>query len=79
MTPVVFVGFNLIPESGDRVYFQDADSYRAGVRFESASEDDEAEFHSFENLGAIVTFEQLLEKLTAVQSRRAMLEERRKR
>lgn len=36
----VFVGRNLDPEiQGERLYFQDVESYREGVRYRSATED----------------------------------------
>ncbi|MGB0035459.1 MAG: hypothetical protein WBP79_08300 [Candidatus Acidiferrales bacterium] len=46
MEPKVFVGRNLEAEEGERLHFQDIDSYRRGVRFESATEDDEAIFET---------------------------------
>lgn len=44
MEPKVFIGHNL--EAGDvgKVYFQDFASYRRGVRYESANDDDDAVF-----------------------------------
>jgi hypothetical protein len=46
MEPKVFIGRNLNSEQGDRLHFQDIDSYRQGIRFESAAEDDEARFET---------------------------------
>lgn len=46
MEPKVFIGRNLNSGQGDRLHFQDFDSYRQGIRFESATEDDEAKFET---------------------------------
>ncbi|SRR5712692_2250432 len=46
MEPKVFIGRNLNSEQGDQLHFQDIDSYRQGIRFKSASCDDEARFES---------------------------------
>ena len=43
---VVFVGKNLEPGDQDKYYFQDLDSYAAGVRHSTASEGAPATFHA---------------------------------
>src|ERR1700682_5554979 len=44
LEPRVFVGRNLEPDDKQRVYFQDADSYRRGIRYAAASDQDQATF-----------------------------------
>jgi hypothetical protein len=46
MEPKVFIGRDLDPDRPGRFHFQDLDSYRRGVRFESSTEDDEAVFET---------------------------------
>ncbi len=46
MEPVVFVGRNLDREDVDRFYFQDADSYREGIRYSTGVAEDDATFYS---------------------------------
>jgi hypothetical protein len=46
MEPKVFIGRNLNSKQGDSLHFQDIDSYRRGIRFDSATENDEARFES---------------------------------
>jgi hypothetical protein len=46
LEPKVYIGRNLDPEEEDAFYFQDLDSYQAGVRFETAAEDDEVTFET---------------------------------
>ena len=59
LEPKVYIGRNLDPEEEDGFYFQDLDSYQEGVRFETATEDDEAMFetgaerHLFDYEGAL--------------------------
>ena len=43
MEPKVFIGRNLTEQEG-RFYFQDIGTYRRGVRFEAATDEDEAFF-----------------------------------
>jgi hypothetical protein len=47
MRPVVFIGRNLGPGDRGRVYFQDAESYRSGLRRDSLDSDADARFESF--------------------------------
>lgn len=59
LEPKVYIGRNLDPEEDDAFYFQDLDSYQAGVRFDTATDDDEAMFetgterHLFDYEGAL--------------------------
>jgi len=46
LTPVVFIGKNLHEGDSGTVYFQDAGSYRAGVRHSSSEARENAVFHS---------------------------------
>ena len=46
LEPKVFIGGNLEPEDNDKLYFQDFDSYRTGVRYDTASAEDEAVFET---------------------------------
>ena len=46
LEPKVFIGRNLEPEDKDELYFQDFDSYRSGVRYDTASAQDEAVFET---------------------------------
>ena len=45
LEPLVFVGRNIARDDEGTLYFQDAESYRKGIRFES-SESDEADFYA---------------------------------
>ena len=44
MEPKVFIGCDLDSKQENRLYFQDVDSYRQGVRFEPGVENGEAQF-----------------------------------
>ena len=44
--PKVFIGSDLDPERPGKFHFQDIDSYRQGVRYESSTEDDDAIFET---------------------------------
>ncbi|MGH9957713.1 MAG: hypothetical protein ACREBC_11390 [Pyrinomonadaceae bacterium] len=44
METLVFIGRNLKPGDKGNVYFQDIESYREGVRYSSASDEDIAKF-----------------------------------
>ena len=46
LEPLVFIGRDLDPGDEGKLYFEDYGSYRGGVRFETASPDDEAIFVS---------------------------------
>lgn len=72
MEAVVFIGRNLQPDDSDLVYFQDIESYRRGVRYETATDDDYAQFSmgSETELGHIFDFEYALEELMRCSIRR---------
>lgn len=65
LEPVVFVGRNLDPEDEERVYFQDLDSYRRGVRYDSATKGDDATFYtgSENEEGHVFEYERALDQL----------------
>ena len=46
MEPKVFIGRDLDPDRPGRFHFQDVDSYRRGVRFESSTRDDDVGFET---------------------------------
>ena len=55
--PVIYVGRNLEAGDSGQVYFQDADSYRNGVRFDSAGDVGQADFHTGSEMEANHFFE----------------------
>lgn len=65
METLVFVGKNLEENDSARVYFQDIDSYREGIRYESATEDDHATFFECADneLNNVFEYEQALDVL----------------
>ena len=72
MEPLVFVGRNLHEKDAGRLYFQDVDSYRRGVRYQSASGNDYATFFecSEDELSNIFEYEHALETLMRCSLRR---------
>ncbi len=76
MRPVVFIGKNLEPGDTDRVYFQDAESYRSGFRRDSRDHlDTDAFFESFPegkkgDVSAIYEYEDALDELMRCALRR---------
>ena len=75
MRPVVFIGKNLDPGDKDRVYFQDAESYRSGSRRDSPDPDTDAFFESFPEsktggVSAIYEYEDALDELMRCALRR---------
>jgi len=46
LEPRVFIGHNLEPEDKDKLYFQDFASYQKGLRYDTASGEDEAVFET---------------------------------
>ncbi len=72
LAPMVFIGRNLVASDAGKVYFQDIESYRDGVRFDSASDEDGArfEFGSEDELGHVFEYEKGLEVLMACSLRR---------
>ena|ERR1700684_888755 len=75
MRPVVFIGKNLEPGDTDRMYFQDAESYRSGFRRDSQDPDIDAFFETFPetktgNISAIYEYEDALDELMRCALRR---------
>jgi hypothetical protein len=70
MEPVVFVGRNLDRDDNDRFYFQDADSYREGIRYGTAGAEDDATFYSGAAPNHIFDYEHALDCLLACALRR---------
>jgi hypothetical protein len=69
LEPIVFIGRNLARGDTDRVYFQDAVSYRDGVRYGPSAAEKGAEF-STGSTKAIFTYEKALDLLLACSLRR---------
>ena len=76
MEPFIFVGRNLKTGDRERVYFQDIDSYRRGIRYESAMVGEHAVFveGSENELGHFFLFESALDVLLACALRRKAAE-----
>lgn len=70
MIPKVYIGQNLDNERSGHFHFQDINSYRRGVRFESATDDDEAEFEESTSIGDIFEYEKALDILLTCALRR---------
>jgi hypothetical protein len=68
----VFIGRDLEPGDSGRVYFQDIDSYRRGVRYSVAAESDFGQFSvgSENEVGHLFEFEEALEELMRCSLRR---------
>src|SRR5882762_6108415 len=69
LLPRVFIGRNLEPGDENKFYFQDFQSYKHGIRYESSTPDDEAIFET----GAekhIYEYEKALELLMSCALRR---------
>lgn len=70
---LVFVGFNLDEEDVERrVYFQDLESYQAGIRYDAATAEDKASFYAQEprHLNHIFKYENALNELLKCSLRR---------
>ena len=69
---MVFIGPNLEPEDSDRVYFQDLESFSAGVRYDTSTEDDGAVFYAQQEkyLNHIFQYENALNELLKCSLRR---------
>jgi hypothetical protein len=71
LEPLVFIGRELMLDDAGIVYFQDAESYRDGVRFESSSSDDISFVAQNENeVKHIFNYDDALEVLEACARRR---------
>jgi hypothetical protein len=72
LEPMIFIGSNL--ESGDRdqLYFQDLDSYRQGIRYQSADPDVEARFSvgSQKEINHVFDYEHALDEMMRCSLRR---------
>lgn len=74
--PVIYVGRNLEAGDSGQVYFQDADSYRNGVRFDSAGDVGQADFHTGSEMEAnhFFEYESALDELARCALRRRKAE-----
>jgi hypothetical protein len=72
MEPFVYVGKNLESEDTDRIYFQDVESFSRGVRYNTATDGDDAVFQtgSQDELGHIFEYEHAIDQLLACALRR---------
>jgi len=68
---LVFIGRNLAPGDEDKYYFQDLDSYAAGVRYATASQEQPATFHTGDIVNSIQVYEQALDELLRCSLRRS--------
>jgi len=75
LEPMVFVGKNLDPAETGQVYFQDLDSYRRGIRYESSGPESEACFSagSETQLNHVFEYEYALAELMRCSLRRKKL------
>ncbi len=69
MEPVVFAGRHLIGDR-DELCFQDIDSYQQGVRYDTASPDAPATFHTGDAVKHMFEFERALDVLLRCSIRR---------
>ena len=78
MEPVVFIGRNLGDGDVNEFYFQDFESYRNGVRFETAVRGDAAEFEVGEGRPPqhIYEFDKAIDVLLSCTLRRRKQDER---
>jgi hypothetical protein len=72
---LVFIGRNLVDDDVGQTYFQDADSYRKGIRRGSASEDQQATFECYQQdqkgrINGIFEFDRALDELMRCALRR---------
>jgi hypothetical protein len=72
MEAVVFIGRDLVPGDVGQVYFQDAASYRRGVRFESSTGETDALFDVCAEVGMfhVYEYERALDVLLGCSLRR---------
>jgi hypothetical protein len=71
-TAVVFIGRNIVNDGSDKVFFQDAESYLAGVRHDSPKAEANATFYSGaqDDTSHIFDYERALDCLLACSIRR---------
>jgi hypothetical protein len=67
---LVFIGRNLEPGDDDEHYFQDLDSYAAGVRYGKTSEDAPATIHHGDIINSVQLYDQALDELLKCSLRR---------
>lgn len=74
LEPYVFIGRNLSEDDDQQVYFQDAASYAAGIRFDAAREDvnhgNAFVFSGSANEGHVMQFDEALKALIKCELRR---------
>jgi hypothetical protein len=69
--PLVFIGRDREPSDSGKLYFQDAESYFAGARYESVTGAEDVEFHTVDSgTPAVFEFEKALEVLLRCSLRR---------
>ena len=74
LEPMVFIGRDLEPGDRSQVYFQDAESYREGVRWQDSTGPARIYFGSASETGHVFHFEKALEGLLACSLRRSKLD-----
>jgi hypothetical protein len=81
METLVFIGRDREEGDSGQVYFQDIHSYRRGIRYETASEADQAQFStgSENEMGHLFEYERALDELLRCSLKRRKAAERRKR
>lgn len=71
LEPVVFIGRDLMPDDQDTLYFQDAASYRGGIRFGSVETDSAVLYRQKSNeINHIFEYERALDLLLGCSLRR---------
>ncbi|MCI0349984.1 MAG: hypothetical protein L0Z53_11220 [Acidobacteriales bacterium] len=72
LEPFVFLSRNLIPEAPDHLVFQTVESYRQGIRYETATEENYLDFQggTEENINHIFEYERALDGLMSCALRR---------
>lgn len=70
LQPLVFIGKNLAQGDHGTLYFQDAASYRDGIRFESGSDEGTFYMHTEDEPTRVFEYERALELLLACSLRR---------
>jgi len=72
LLPLVFIGSEVGDEGADEYFFQDAESYRAGIRIESAQDTDQVDLFCCgeSGLNSVFEFERALDVLLRCSLRR---------
>jgi hypothetical protein len=70
LEPVIYVGRDLEPGDVEQFYFQDADSYRRGIRYQSADGDHPAAFHTGDAIKHVFDYDRALDLLMLCSLRR---------